>query len=60
MGRKKVREEKSKLQGTKKQLRQLNQAAHSESHQVATHGSPGGTTYVSVAKMGWGESNLSS
>lgn len=57
MGRKKVREEKSKLAGTKKQLRQLNQAAHAETHQTATHGSPGGTTFISVMKQGWGESN---
>lgn len=50
MGRKKIREEKSKLFGTKHALKTLNQAAHSEAHQNATHGSPGGTTVTGVMK----------
>jgi hypothetical protein len=50
MGRKKIREEKSKLWGTKHALKSLNQAAHSDAHQNATHGSPGGTTTTGVTK----------
>lgn len=57
MGRKKVREEKSKLKGTKAVLKQLNTAAHTEEHQKSSPGSPGGTNFVGVAKMGWGESS---
>lgn len=50
MARRKIREQKSKTQGTKNVLTQLNKAAHSEEHQTATHGSPGGTTATSVLK----------
>jgi hypothetical protein len=52
MARRKIREQKSKIQGTKQVLTQLNRAAHQEEHQNATHGSPGGTTTVSVLKWG--------
>jgi hypothetical protein len=50
MARRKIREQKSKIQGTKQVLTQLNRAAHAEEHQTATHGSPGGTTTTSVLK----------
>ena len=50
MGRKKIREEKSKLWGTKHVLKALNIAAHTEAHQEITHGSPGGTTVTGVTK----------
>jgi UDP-N-acetylmuramate-alanine ligase len=50
MARRKVREQKSKVYGTKQVLTQLNRAAHQEEHQNATHGSPGGTTTTSILK----------
>jgi hypothetical protein len=52
MARRKIREQKSKIQGTKQVLTQLNRAAHAEEHQTATHGSPGGTTTIGVLKWG--------
>jgi hypothetical protein len=50
MGRRKIREQRSKIQGTKQVLTQLNRSAHAEEHQTATHGSPGGTTTTGVLK----------
>lgn len=50
MGRKKIREEKSKLWGTKHILKTLNKAAHDETHANASIGTPGGTTTVAVMK----------
>jgi hypothetical protein len=52
VARRKVREQKSKVYGTKQVLTQLNRAAHAEEHQTATHGSPGGTTTTGVLKWG--------
>lgn len=40
MARRKIREQKSKVQGAKSVLTQLNQIAHEESHRVATSTSP--------------------
>jgi hypothetical protein len=52
MARRKFREAKSKVSGTKNVITRLNKSAHAEEHQSATHGSPGGTTTVSVLKWG--------
>jgi len=57
VARRKVREAKSKVYGTKQVLTQLNHSAHNEAHQNATHGSPGGTTTTGVLK--WGETSQS-
>lgn len=57
MARRKIREQKSKTQGTKNVLTQLNKAAHAEEHQTATHGSPGGTTQTSTSKFGYGNAS---
>ena len=40
MGRKKIREEKSKLWGTKHVLKTLNKAAHDQAHENPTAASP--------------------
>ena len=50
MGRKKILEEKSKLWGTKHVLKTLNKAAHDQTHQNASIGTPGGTTATGVMK----------
>lgn len=55
MARRKIREEKSKFQGTKQELEKLNTAAHNEEHAKSASSNPGGTNYVAVAKWGWGE-----
>lgn len=57
MARRKIREEKSKFQGSKQVLQNLNTSAHTEEHQKSSPGSAGGTTFIGVGKWGWGETN---
>ena len=58
--KRKLREKKSKVFGTKQVLTQMNKSAHEEEHRTPTSGNPGGATFTGVAKWGWGETNLQS
>lgn len=51
MGRKKIREEKSKLFGTKHAIRLLNFAAHEQAHNNPNQTSPGVPTHGATWKF---------
>lgn len=54
MARRKIREQKSKFQGTKNVLKAVNSAAHEEEHRNPTPTSPKVATYSAAYK--WGSS----
>jgi hypothetical protein len=57
MAKRKIREERSKVFGTKQVLTSMNKAAHEEEHRTPTSGSPAISSFVSAAKWGFGEAS---